>query len=100
MRLAKPVRRAPDAPVSRCTTRPVPRAAPAPARPPDWAAEETVRAACLAAVQASPNPIVPVFCVAPVLETWDRAAPADLAAPWCKHAPRWGTITDREPNSH
>src|SRR5215831_6257994 len=87
MRLARPDRRAPDAPVIRCTARLVRRAAPAPARPLDWAAEENARAACLADVQASPNPIVPVFCVAPVLETWGRAAPADLAAPWCSMHP-------------
>src|SRR5262249_21188050 len=38
------------------------------------------RPARLAAVQASPNPILPVFCVVRVLETWHGAAPADLAA--------------------
>ena len=37
-----------------------------PARPLDWVAEDTALAACLAAVQAASNPMVPVFCVRPV----------------------------------
>src|SRR5580700_4918132 len=61
MRLARPVRPAPEAPVMRCTILLVRRAAPAPARPPDWVAEDTALAACLAAVQAPSNPMVQVY---------------------------------------
>src|SRR5215472_9969037 len=82
MRLDRPVRLAPEAPVIRCTTRLVRRAAPALARPLERAAEETDRPACLAAVQASPNPIVPVFCVGPVA---GNAGPGRRPPKWPHH---------------
>jgi len=63
MRLESPVRPAPDAPVSRCRTRPAPPAAEAPARAADCEAETTERVARLARVLVPDSRIAQVFCL-------------------------------------
>src|SRR5215469_14713251 len=83
MRRSRPVRFAPDAPVIRCTTPVVRRAAPAPARLLEWAAEVTALAARRVAAQASSHPIVNnILRSASDDETGSRLAlRADLAPP-------------------
>ena len=63
MRLSSPVRPAPDAPVSRCTTRVAPPAADALARAADCEAETTERVARLARVLVPDSRIAQVFCL-------------------------------------
>ena len=63
MRLARPVRPAPEARVIRWIRRPVPRPVAAPARALDRAAEPKVRFTRLARSLAPDSPMPPVFCV-------------------------------------
>src|SRR5215469_16957012 len=82
MRLARPVRLAPDAPVIRWTTLVVPRAAPAPARLLEWAADVTALAARRVAAQASSHPIVTsILRLAGDYETGSRPAASQSPHP-------------------
>ena len=63
MRLASPVRAAPEAPVRRCTARLAPPAAEAPTRAAVCEAETTERVARLALVVVPGSRIAQVFCL-------------------------------------
>src|SRR6516225_2785461 len=98
MRLARPVRPAPDAPVIRCTTRVVPRAAPAPARLLEWAADVTALAARRVAAQASSHPIVTsILRLAGDYETGSRPAASQSPHPAASMAQDEGQLLNVSP---
>src|SRR5215471_3873496 len=98
IRLASPVRLAPEAPVIRWTTRPAPRLAEAPTLALDWAADVSLRVARLALSRPSAHPMVPVFCAfAPATNRQAGRAPAERRSAGQGHAAEGGGHGPRQP---